>query len=120
MSLWTEPKYPGDAVRILRLKRGGELGDVRIQQYDTFFRAASFLPGVRESSPGDTRPGAKGPPGKTWPEKSEICHFTFSADEAFDRLVAEAYEGGWQNYNPEPEGDEVTIDWSTGGRVDNG
>ena len=112
MSIWTEPKYPGDAVRVLFLIRGGEHGDVRIQQYGTFLKAASFLPGMEESLPGDTP--------KVWPEKSESVHSTFAADEAFDRLVGEAYADGWQNYNPEVDPPElaeeggVTIDWSTG------
>ncbi len=102
MSLWTEPKYPGDAVRMLMLKRGTgrdtELGDVRIQHYGMFFKAAAFLPGVLD-------PPHEGDTPKTWPEKSETAHTTFAADEAFDRLVGEAYADGWQNYyDPERDG----------------
>ena len=102
--LWTEPKYPGDAVRMLMLYRGGhgrpvELGDIRIQHYGTTLKVGSFLPGETECSPGDTP--------KTWPEK----HETFRADNqsdfadgAFDGYVQEAYADGWQNYYPEQHG----------------
>lgn len=94
--LWTEPKYPGDAVRILMLKRGAELGDVRIQHYEHFVKVGSFLPGVEECSPGDTP--------KVWPEKSTTLHCGITADAEFDRLVQEAYADGWQNYDRERDG----------------
>jgi len=89
MSLWTEPKYPGDAVRILLLKRGDETGDVRIQQYGRQALVATFLPGHSFCCPGDTP--------KTEPECSEWCTNSFRADEVFDTYVAKAYEEGWQN-----------------------
>lgn len=57
--LWTEAKYPGDAVRILMLYRRDErgrieLGDIRIQDYGNVLRVGAFLPGECECSPGDT------------------------------------------------------------------
>lgn len=91
--LWTEPKYPGDAVRILSLKRGGELGDVRIQHYGKKVRVATFLPGNSVCSAGDTP--------KTEPERSVWCANNFIADEFFDTYVADAYADGWDNYDPE-------------------
>jgi hypothetical protein len=88
--LWTEPKYPGDAVRILPLKRGNEMGDVRIQAYmPAMVRVAAFLPGRDIFLPGDTP--------KTEPEKCEWCENSFTADELFDTYVQEAYAAGWQN-----------------------
>lgn len=105
--LWTEPKYPGDTVRIQMLyrryrihdERVTEIGDVRIQHYETFVKVGSFLTGVIECSPGDTP--------KVWPEKHE--HFrgdnqTDLADAEFDKYVQEAYADGWQNYDPEQHG----------------
>jgi len=98
--LWTEPEYPGDAVRIQMLYRGDGrervIGDVRIQHYGSFVKVGSFLPGETECSPGDTP--------KTWPEKSETFRGDNQmdlADGAFDRLVQEAYADLWQNYDPE-------------------
>jgi len=101
MSLWTEPQYPGDAVRILMLKRGHgkamELGDVRIQWLsDRAVKVCMFVPGVEECSPGDTP--------KTWPEFHRLCKFKPEADEVFDEYVKCAYDAGWQNYNPETDG----------------
>lgn len=100
--MWTEAKYPGDAVRILMLKRGHgremELGDIRIQDYGDFVKVGTFLPGETECSPGDTP--------KTWPEKHEIFrgdNQTDLADAEFDKYVQEAYAAGWQNFNPHAE-----------------
>jgi hypothetical protein len=97
--LWTEAKYPGDAVRILALYREyapgrHELGDIRIQHYETFVKVGSFLPGVTECSPGDTP--------KTWPEVHNVYRGDNQADLAdaeFDRYVQDAYADGWQNYD---------------------
>lgn len=91
--LWTEPKYPGDAVRILQLKRGDEIGDVRIQHYGEKVRVASFLPGVAVCLPGDTP--------KTEPERSVWCVNNFAADALYDQYVQDAYADFWQNYHPE-------------------
>lgn len=97
MPLWMDPKYPGDTVRVLTLKRDDgdddfELGDVRIQFYTAqSFMVATYLPGRYVCNPGDT--------GKTEPEKSDFVKTTYAADELFDRYVQEAYADGWQNYN---------------------
>lgn len=94
MSLWTEPKYPGDAVRKVMLHRYGEIGDIRIQFVSRgLVKVCSFLPGETTCMPGDTP--------KTWPEKSEWCTSSFAADEVFDKYLGEAYEALWQNYYPE-------------------
>lgn len=99
--LWTEAKYPGDAVRAQLLYRGGhgrpiELGEVRIQKYDTFVRVASFLPGYLQWLPGDTP--------KMVSEKQMCYRFADPADAEFDAYIQEAYESGWQNYFPEQHG----------------
>jgi hypothetical protein len=104
--LWTEPRYPGDAVRILRLYRirrrvkelgdVKEFGDIRIQWIrKDLVKVCMFLPGEVECSPGDTP--------KTWPEKSEYCTSSQKADEVFDKYVQEAYADFWFNYYPEIE-----------------
>jgi hypothetical protein len=105
--LWTIPRYPGDCVRSQLLRRGDEMGEVCLQLYETFATACSLLPGSNVSSCGDTP--------KTWPEKSQTVHSSQAADEAFDRLLGEAYADGWQNYDPEGG---VTIDWMTGRESD--
>lgn len=90
--LWTKPQYPGDAVRILHLQRGGEKGDIRIQQYSQTgcsVCVAKFLPGSYVDLPGDTP--------KVEPNESEHATSSFAADVIFDRYVQEAYEQGWQN-----------------------
>lgn len=90
MALWTEPKYPGDTVRILPLKRGRETGDIRIQAYNArSFRVAAFLPGVDVALPGDTP--------KVTPERSCFRATSYAADEEFDLYVQSAYAEGWQN-----------------------
>jgi hypothetical protein len=100
--LWTEPRYPGDTVRILMLYRATtpgryELGDIRIQHIrQDLAKVGAFLPGETECSPGDTP--------KTWPEKSETATSSFAADALFDKYVQEAYADGWQNYHPEQHG----------------
>lgn len=95
--LWTEPKYPGDTVRILPLIRGQELGDIRIQFIrDGAVKVCAFLPGVEECSPGDTP--------KTWPEHYRFCKTKPEADVAFDQFVQAAYAQDWQNYDRETGG----------------
>ena len=87
--LWTTPRYPGDAVRILMLKRGDELGDIRIQFiHDNSVKVCAFLPGEAECSPGDTP--------KVWPEKFKFARFVPEADALFDEYVQEAFAAGWQ------------------------
>jgi hypothetical protein len=94
---WTEPKYPGDAVRITMLERNGpfgeEIGDVRIQHYGAGkFRVAMFVPGIVIELPGDTP--------KTEPEFHQWHIDKDVADEIFDEYVKCAIEGGWQERRP--------------------
>lgn len=86
------PPIPGHAVRIIYLKRGDELGDIRIQWMDAgSYRVGTFLPGNTVSNPGDTS--------KTEPEKNEWVGSRSAADEIFDRYVAEARAEGWTDYD---------------------
>lgn len=85
--LWIEAKYPGDAVRTLMLKRGDELGQVCIQQYETYLKVGLFVPGIGEKH--------------VWPEKHRDVIVSDDADACFDNYVQEAYAMGWQNYEPE-------------------
>lgn len=87
--LWTKPKYPGDAVRILPLRRGDEFGDIRIQQYDQHVRVCAFLPGREVFLPGDTP--------KVEPERCMYYRFDNQADALFDNYVQDAYAEGWTN-----------------------
>lgn len=91
---WTTAKYPGDAVRITMIRRGNEIGDVRIQHYDVAgrVRVGSFLPGCVVESPGDTP--------KTEPEKHEWCRTRAHADLVFDQYVGQAQAEGWTEYVP--------------------
>ena len=63
----TEAKYPGDSILTLRLRRGNELGSVRVQDYGQVtserYEVGGFLPGEADCMPGDTP--------KVWPEQSE-------------------------------------------------
>ena len=104
MSIWTEPKYPGDEVRSLKLRRMGEIIVISIRQYGT--SGADVLVGSYLIERSGTPP--------KWAEKHEWCSSSYAADGVFDKYVAEAYAGGWQNYNPEVEDGGVTIDWMTG------
>lgn len=96
-TVWTEPKYPGDDVRIALLIRGAEIGDVRIQDYgegiNNRYRVGQFLPGVEECSPGDTP--------KVWPERGAYCATPGEANSTFLEYVRLAREDGWQDYNRE-------------------
>jgi hypothetical protein len=91
--LWTKPTYPGDTVRCLMLYRRDatgriELGDVRIQVYDSFIKVGMFLPGIDDGH-------------HVWPEKHQETKASPEADNIYDRYVQEAYAAGWQNYHPE-------------------
>jgi hypothetical protein len=90
---WSTPQYPGDSVRITRLRRKDEIGDVRIQVYtETAVRVATFLPGVSVCLEGDTP--------KTEPERSAWV-VPRLADRLFDRYVSEARADGWLIYTTE-------------------
>lgn len=96
---WTEPKYPGDAVRIALLIRGEhELGDVRIQDYGPGkdgkrYRVGTFLPGETECTPGHTP--------KTWPDKSVWRTTPGEANSTFLEYVRIAKASDWKDYNRE-------------------
>lgn len=87
---WGKAKYPGDAVRIAALRRGDELGDVRIMHYGHNVQVAAFLPGRDVLLEGDTP--------KTEPEN--YCWFPVPEREArankvFGLYVAQAKQDGW-------------------------
>lgn len=91
---WSSPKYPGDAVRLMRFKRridtdtDHEIGDVRIQHYGANFRVGTFLPGRHIFNEGDTP--------KVEPERSTWCSTKDSADHVFEGYVAAAIKEGWR------------------------
>lgn len=96
--IWKTPRYPGDSVRELMIYRRDargriELGDVRIQSYDSYLKVGMFVPGIDE-----------GPEGHVWPEKHQETLSSPEADNIFDRYVQEVYAAGWQNYHPEQHG----------------
>lgn len=87
------PQYPGDSVRMQRLERRGELGDIRIQWYGNGcpsigpWRVAAFIPGRDVFNPGDTP--------KVEPEADEWCDERAAADKQFIAYVARAIIDGW-------------------------
>lgn len=90
MTNWTVPRYPGAAVRIVALRRGEEIGDVRIQHYGNNVRVAAFLPGRVVELPGDTP--------KTEPENYAwypVPDRARRADEVFDCYLDQAKADGW-------------------------
>jgi hypothetical protein len=101
--LWVPARYPGDTVRCLMVYRRDaagriELGDVRIQSYDTYLKVGMFVPGIQEYEPrGESNP-------HVWPEKHQETKASPEADDIFDRYVQEVYAAGWQNYYPEQHG----------------
>lgn len=88
--LWTEPKYPGDTVRVQMLRRGDTYGEVCIQHYGEKVRVATFTPGNCICLPGDTP--------KMEPDASSWHVNNFTADAAFDEFIQAAYAAGWQNW----------------------
>ena len=102
--VWATPRHPGDAVRIVPLVRGNELGDIRIQDYMGAmkldvgsYRVGMFLPGEIECSPGDTP--------KTWPEKSAYKATVADANTLFEIYYYEALGNGWRLYDKNVDGD---------------
>lgn len=90
--LWTEPKFPGDTVRVLEVIRAGVRGSIRIDSFTSYMRVGMFLPGVPEyERRGEVE-------ANVWPEKHQDTTASPEADNAFDRYVQEAYAAGWQNY----------------------
>jgi hypothetical protein len=94
MAGWTKPKHPGDAVRITMLRRGNELGDVRIQHYGRTVRVASFAPGYETCFPGDTP--KMNPDNSEWFDASEQAR----ADDQLNAYVEQAKADGWIEYDP--------------------
>lgn len=80
-------KYPGDTVKIQRFTKGEEIGDVRIQQYDSKYRAGCFLPGVIVDNPGDTT--------KVEPERNCWRNTEAGALRAFSIYLRMAKQQGW-------------------------
>jgi hypothetical protein len=94
---FTEPKYPGDTVRIVRFVRHGghEFGDVRVQDYMGAmkpgvgrYKVGTFLPGVTEWSQGDTP--------KIWPEKHIYVGTVEEADAVLAQYTLLALAESWQ------------------------
>lgn len=86
--MWSDPKHPGDMVRVLHLQRRGEFGMVCIQQFNDSVRVASFLPGTRQQLGGTLILHA---------DKFEWVGSKYRADELFDTYVYSAYDDLWQN-----------------------
>lgn len=84
------PKYPGDSCVIVYLKKADEIGDVRVQVYDSHYRVATFLPGRSECPPGDTP--------KTVPERDQWTEDRREADKVFVQYVIAAFRDGWEPY----------------------
>lgn len=94
MAIWTEPKYPGDAVRKTMLQRGDDLGDVRIQHYGKSVMVGAYLPGRMTDFPGDTP--------KCEPDRSYwfvVPQDAADADRCFEAYEAQAREDGWVDYD---------------------
>lgn len=91
---WQTPKYPGDAVLSLLLRKGDELGDVRVQWYkDDALRVAAFLPGYETSFPGDTP--------KMNPERDEWVTTREEASRVYVQYIIAAFRDGWAVYDRE-------------------
>lgn len=92
---FSTPKYPGDTVKLVQFKRGDEIGDVRVQDYQGTmkpgigrYKVGTFLPGVTECSPGDTP--------KIWPEKSLYTHTPEEAEIVLAQYTLLALGEGWK------------------------
>jgi hypothetical protein len=101
---WTQPKYPGDAVRQILLTRTLTLdsgksftdgGDIRIQHYNEKVRVAAFLPGYMIHYPGDTP--------KMEPEHEAwfLTEGAAEADARFDLYLKMAKSEGWVVLEPQ-------------------
>lgn len=97
---WKAAKYPGDSVREIRLKKGREIGDVRIQDYSETsrqkpcYRVASFLPGNLVESPGDTP--------KVEPEHSTWENDAGEANIRLHMFLEAAQADGWVRMDRDP------------------
>jgi len=84
-----EPEYPGIPIALIMLRKGRELGDVRIQHYGRKVKVAAFLPGICMSLPGDSP--------KTSPDRDEWFDVDnrVGAERTFDRFIRDARDAGW-------------------------
>lgn len=85
---WRVPRHPGDDLVAQYLRKGGELGFVTIRQYGDSYEVAAFIPGLLVQLPGDTP--------KTEPEVSRWHKDQGDAAWAFNDMVLEAVEDGWE------------------------
>lgn len=88
------PSYPGAPVLLTDMRRGSELGDIRVQDFGETvtggrYKVCQFLPGIVECSPGDTP--------KVWPEIHQIVTTLDEAGEVFARYVEQAHAAGWSD-----------------------
>lgn len=89
-----EPEYLGAPIAMIMLRKGADLGDIRIQHYGRKVRVASFLPGICMSFPGDSP--------KTDPER-DAWHDVddrVGAEQTFDHYIRDARDAGWTEYTP--------------------
>lgn len=88
-----EAPYPGAPVLLLNFARGGERGDVRVQDFGELnkaghrFKVCQFVPGIVECPPGDTP--------KVWPEVHQYAGTLDDAAKIFDRYVEAVKRAGW-------------------------
>lgn len=87
-----EPPYPGAPVLLTNFENGGELGDVRVQDYGvhsrTRYHVCCFIPGVVYDFPGDTP--------KVTPEIDSWVHDPEEAERTFTRYCEQVREAGWK------------------------
>lgn len=94
--VWDEPKHPGDSVRITSMRRGDEIGDIRIQWYEDKVMVATYLPGR-------LTPLIEGDTPKVEPECSAWFTLPGSRNHAnnkFDAWVDNARTVGWTECKP--------------------
>lgn len=85
-------KHPGDSIMTLRLRRGNELGSIRVQDYGEAtmshrYKVGAFLPGKFQDLPGDTP--------KVWPEVDQWTSDIRLARCFFYLLASRALVDGW-------------------------
>lgn len=92
-----EPKYPGDAIRLtrIRLRRDPDYeGEVRIMDYGRHsasrYRVAEFCPGSTVCVEGDTP--------KTEPTSDHWCYTLIEAERFFDVCLAYWLARGWEEF----------------------
>jgi hypothetical protein len=92
-----QPLYPGAAIMMMRFRRPGEIGDVRVQEYHAeAFLVGQYTPGCIQCSDGDTP--------KIVPN---IHQWTKTFDDAcavFDRYCDAVRTAGWTEIEDDKEG----------------